>query len=76
MKIVDQWGIISAIAKRDLLFLYLTDVTSIGKLHAGKIVIIIFRVDTVSYPMECHYNCYHIFLSVATSVEGIASPAM
>ena len=48
MKIVDQWGIISTIAERDLLFLCLTDVTSIGKLHAGKMVIIIFRADTVS----------------------------
>ena len=48
MKIVDQWGIISTIAERDLLFLCLTDETSIGKLHAGKMVIIIFRVDTVS----------------------------
>ena len=57
VKIVDQWGIISTIAKRNLLFLCLTDVTSIGRLHAGKMVIIMFRVDTVSYPMEC--QCTH-----------------
>lgn len=57
MKIVDQWGIISTVAKRNLLFLCLTDVTSIGRLHAGKMVIIMFRVDTVSYPMEC--QCTH-----------------
>ena len=40
-----------------LAFLCLTDVTSIGRLHASKIVIIMFIVDTVSYPMEC--RCTH-----------------
>ena len=57
MKILDQLRIISTIAKRFFTFLCLTDVTSIGRLHAGKMVIIMFKVDTVSYPREC--QCTH-----------------
>ena len=87
MKILDQLGIISTIAKRFLTFFYVWQMwhRQVDCMRVRSSLLCLkwiqfltsrnFSVTTKNI-LVFLYNCYHIFLSVATSVEGIASPAM
>ena len=87
MKILDQLGIISTIAKRFLTFFYVWQMwhRQVDCMRVRSSLLCLkwiqfltprnFSVTTKNI-LVFLYNCYHIFLSVATSVEGITSPAI